>query len=75
MCLCYSKLQQRASLFYFQSSKEAVRAGLLSPELISNMGSEYAHLFGKGFEKTEMEDEEDILIEHNGFNIGIQVYD
>ncbi|KAK7101829.1 hypothetical protein V1264_020153 [Littorina saxatilis] len=57
------------------SSKEAVRAGLLSPELISNMGSEYAHLFGKGFEKTEMEDEEDILIEHNGFNIGIQVYD
>ena len=48
--------------FVLQSNKHTVPAGVFSPEIISNTDSEYAHLFGNGFEKTEVENENNLLL-------------
>ena len=49
---------KKSLLFFFQSNKCIILAGVFSPEFASNTDNEYAHLFGNGFEKVEWEGED-----------------
>ena len=52
----------KSPLFLSQSNKHTIAAGVVSPEAISGADSEYAHLFGNGFDKSGVEDEKVVVL-------------
>ena len=52
----------KSLLFLLQSNKHIIAAGVVSPEAISGADSEYAHLFGNGFDKSGVEDQNVVVL-------------